>query len=104
MPPPDGAAELRRSIDVAEAVTPEPPRPLMRELPPADPFPDDALGDVLCPCYLDTVRGKGGGIKLACSPEEICVGAIVRETEEDLAVVGLSAHNVPLWKAVLRFS
>ncbi len=27
----------------------EPPRPLMRELPPADPFPVDALGDVLEP-------------------------------------------------------
>jgi hypothetical protein len=27
----------------------EPPRPLMRELPPADPFPIDALGDVLVP-------------------------------------------------------
>jgi hypothetical protein len=26
---------------------PEPPRPLIRELPPADPFPIDALGDVL---------------------------------------------------------
>jgi Rrf2 family nitric oxide-sensitive transcriptional repressor len=38
--------------------------------------------------YLDTARGKGGGIKLARSPEEIRVGAIVRETEEDLAVVG----------------
>ena len=38
--------------------------------------------------YLDTARGKGGGIKLARSPEEIHVGAIVRETEEDLAVVG----------------
>ncbi len=30
-----------------EDVRPEPPRPLMRELPPADPFPIDALGDVL---------------------------------------------------------
>src|SRR5262249_54585943 len=28
---------------------PEPPRPLMRELPPADPFPINALGDVLAP-------------------------------------------------------
>ena len=27
----------------------EPPRPLMRELPPADPFPVDALGSVLAP-------------------------------------------------------
>jgi hypothetical protein len=43
----DGAAEVRRIIDMAEAPKPEPPRPLMRELPPADPFPVDALGDVL---------------------------------------------------------
>jgi hypothetical protein len=28
-------------------VNPEGPRPLMRERPPADPFPIDALGDVL---------------------------------------------------------
>ena len=47
MSPPDGAAEIRRIVDVAEDVKPEPPRPLMRELPPADPFPVDALGDVL---------------------------------------------------------
>jgi hypothetical protein len=30
-----------------ELVKPEPPRPLMRKLPPADPFPIDALGGVL---------------------------------------------------------
>jgi hypothetical protein len=30
-----------------EAVKPEPPRPLMRELPPADAYPVDALGDLL---------------------------------------------------------
>ena len=40
--------------------------------------------------YLDTIRGKGGGIRLARSPEQIRVGAIVRETEEDLAVMGAS--------------
>jgi hypothetical protein len=47
MPPRDGAAELRAIVGRAEDVTPEPPRPLMRELPPADPYPVDALGDVL---------------------------------------------------------
>jgi hypothetical protein len=31
----------------ASDTQPEPPRPLMRELPPADPFPVEALGDVL---------------------------------------------------------
>jgi len=49
MSQPDGAAEIRRIIDGAEHVTPESPRPLMRELPPADPYPIDALGDLLGP-------------------------------------------------------
>src|SRR3954470_1373536 len=42
-----GAGAVRESVLMAEDVRPEPPRPLMRELPPADPFPVDALGDVL---------------------------------------------------------
>src|SRR5262245_20410827 len=47
MSPLDAAAEVRRIIAMADEVTPEPPRPLMRELPPADSFPINALGDVL---------------------------------------------------------
>jgi hypothetical protein len=43
----DGGAEVRRIVAEAEEVHPEPPRPLMRDLPPADPFPVDALGDLL---------------------------------------------------------
>ncbi len=43
------AAALRTIIDNARDVRAEPPRPLMRELPPADPFPVDALGAVLAP-------------------------------------------------------
>jgi Rrf2 family nitric oxide-sensitive transcriptional repressor len=38
--------------------------------------------------YLETIRGKGGGIRLGRPPEQITVGAIVRQTEEDLAVMG----------------
>ncbi|QEX19687.1 HTH-type transcriptional repressor NsrR [Hypericibacter terrae] len=38
--------------------------------------------------YLEPVRGKGGGLRLGKPPDRINLGAVVRETEEDLAVMG----------------
>jgi Rrf2 family nitric oxide-sensitive transcriptional repressor len=37
--------------------------------------------------YLDTLRGKGGGVRLAKDPAKINLGTLVRDTEDDLALV-----------------
>lgn len=37
--------------------------------------------------FVETSRGRNGGIRLALAPEEISVGAVVRATEEDFDLV-----------------
>lgn len=37
--------------------------------------------------YLDTVRGRNGGLRLGKAPDQIVVGEIVRTMEPDFAVV-----------------
>ncbi len=37
--------------------------------------------------FVETVRGRQGGLRLARNPREITVGEVVRETEPDLALV-----------------
>jgi Rrf2 family nitric oxide-sensitive transcriptional repressor len=44
--------------------------------------------------YLDTVRGKNGGMRLKRAPDAIRIGDVVRSIEEDLAVIGcLGDHD-----------
>lgn len=37
--------------------------------------------------WLETVRGKGGGMRLAAEPEDINLGAVVRSIEPDFSLV-----------------
>ena len=37
--------------------------------------------------YVDAVRGRKGGLRLARDPHSISIGRVVRETEEDLVLV-----------------
>ncbi|HEX3756057.1 MAG TPA: Rrf2 family transcriptional regulator [Rhizomicrobium sp.] len=36
---------------------------------------------------LETVRGRGGGLRLACPPEEIRLGELLRQTEDGFKTV-----------------
>ncbi len=38
--------------------------------------------------YLDTVRGRNGGIRLMRDPQDINIGQVVRDTEDRLDVIG----------------
>ncbi|MCC6105877.1 Rrf2 family transcriptional regulator [Acetobacter sp.] len=45
--------------------------------------------------FVDTLRGRGGGLMLARPADQINVGDVVRHTEEDMALVGCMSPLSP---------
>ena len=45
------------------------------------------VSDLVGAGYVESVRGRGGGIRLARPPAEIRIGPLVRHTEEDFDLV-----------------
>ena len=43
--------------------------------------------------YLDTVRGRNGGVRLMREPRDINIGQVVRDTEDQLDVIGCLEHK-----------
>src|SRR5262249_20177545 len=43
--------------------------------------------------YLDTVRGRNGGIRLMRKPGDINIGQVVRDTENQLNVIACLEHK-----------
>lgn len=49
------------------------------------------INDLVNAGYLDSVRGRNGGVRLGRAPDEINLGALIRHTEDDFDLVGCSS-------------
>lgn len=52
------------------------------------------VNDLVNAGYLDSVRGRNGGIRLARDPADINVGALIRHTEDGFDLVGCGACRI----------
>ena len=94
MPQREGGAErVRKTVYGSEDFSPELPRPLMRELPPADPFPTQALGDVLAPAAV-AIHDRVGAPPAMCG--QSVLGAATLAVQGHADIVLPTRKNCPL--------
>ena len=60
------------------------------------------VNDLSQKVYLDTVRGRNGGIRLMREPQDINIGQVVRDTEHEFAVIGRKGYCPILLRGALR--
>jgi Rrf2 family transcriptional regulator, nitric oxide-sensitive transcriptional repressor len=46
--------------------------------------------------YVETLRGRSGGLRLGCEPEDVTIGAVVRETESDFFMAACFDDSAPV--------
>ena len=80
-----GAERIRETIEEAEYVSPEPPSPLTREMPPADPFPMDALGDVLGPAAW-AIYDRVGAPLAMCGQSVLAAATLAAQGHADVVL------------------
>jgi hypothetical protein len=83
MSPKAGAELTRDLVEEAAEVRPEPPRPLMREVSPAHPFPVDALGSILGPAAY-AINDRIQAPHAICGQSVLAVACLAVQAQADV--------------------
>ncbi len=87
------AAQAKAIIDAAVTLDPEPPRPLRRVLPPAEPFPEDALGGVLS-AAARAIRERVQAPVAICAQSVLAASTLAAQSNADVQLP--TGQNRPL--------
>lgn len=75
----------KKVIDAAELFAPEPPRPLVREMPDPDPFPVKALGSLLCAAAAG-IQDKTQAPAAICAQSVLAAATLAVQAHRDVVL------------------